>query len=190
MARPRSDEKRDAILAAAVRVFAERGLSAPTAAISKEAGVAEGTLFTYFSTKDDLVNTLYREVKLELAGALMSEFSREREVRGKLQHIWECYINWGLRNPDRRKLLAHLQVYDRLTPETKAVGAAPFAEIQVMAQEAVAKGVIRNLPLEFVTAALEALTQATMAQMMAHPHQAARYRTLGFEVFWNGISQK
>jgi AcrR family transcriptional regulator len=77
MARPKSEDKRNAILDAATRVFAERGLTAaPTSEISKQAGVAEGTLFTYFKTKDDLMNALYREIKLELADAMMSGFPR------------------------------------------------------------------------------------------------------------------
>src|SRR6202008_470369 len=114
MARPKSDDKREAILAAATQVFAERGLAAPTSAISKAAGVAEGTLFTYFSTKDDLVNALYREIKLKLAGALMSGFARRKDVRSKLRHIWDCYVNWGVSNPEHRKVLAQLGVSDRL----------------------------------------------------------------------------
>ena len=65
MARPKSEDKRNAILDAATRVFAERGLAAaPTSEISRRAGVADGTLFTYFKTKDDLINALYREIKL------------------------------------------------------------------------------------------------------------------------------
>jgi AcrR family transcriptional regulator len=47
MARAKSEDKRNAILSAATEVFAERGLGAATSAISHEAGVAEGTLFTY-----------------------------------------------------------------------------------------------------------------------------------------------
>src|SRR5208282_1032371 len=67
MAKPKSEDKRNAILSAAAQVFAERGLGAPTAAITKAAGIAEGSLFTYFKTKDELINALYRELKLELA---------------------------------------------------------------------------------------------------------------------------
>ena len=66
MARPKSEDKRNAILSAATEVFAERGLSAATSAISTAAGVAEVPLFTYFKTKDELINALYREIKLEL----------------------------------------------------------------------------------------------------------------------------
>jgi AcrR family transcriptional regulator len=81
VARPKSEDRRNAILDAATRVFAERGLSAaPTSEISKQAGVAEGTLFTYFNTKDGLINALYREIKLELADAMMSDFPRKKKV--------------------------------------------------------------------------------------------------------------
>src|SRR5258705_6097290 len=97
VARPKSEDKRNAILDAATRVFAERGLTAaPTSEISKEAGVAEGTLFTYFKTKDDLMNALYREIKLELADAMMSGFPRKQSVRVRLQHVWGGCVNWGV----------------------------------------------------------------------------------------------
>ena len=56
MARPRSDEKRGAIMAAATRVIAAEGLGAATAAIAQEAGVSNGSLFTYFETKTELFN--------------------------------------------------------------------------------------------------------------------------------------
>jgi AcrR family transcriptional regulator len=58
LARPRSEDNRNAILSAATEIFADRGLGAPTSAISKEAGVAEGTLFPYYGSKDELVNAL------------------------------------------------------------------------------------------------------------------------------------
>ena len=189
MARPKSDDKRDAILSAATSVFAERGLSAPTSAISKAAGIAEGTLFTYFLTKDDLLNALYRQIKLELAEVLMSGFARKKDVRGKLQHIWDAYVNWGVRNPERRRVLAQLAVSDKLTRETKAVGAAPFAEVEVMAREAIAQGTVRDIPLEFIIAMMDALTQATIELIAANPSDAAKYRTFGFEALWNGLTK-
>src|SRR5882762_3026873 len=101
MARPKSEDKRNAILAAATQVFAKRGLGAATSAISHAASVAEGTLFTYFKTKDDLVNELYRQIKLELADAMMSGFPRKKSVRTRLQHVWDGYVNWGMANREK-----------------------------------------------------------------------------------------
>src|SRR6202140_50485 len=120
VARPKSEDKRNAILDAATRVFAERGLTAaPTSEISKQAGVAEGTLFTYFKTKDDLINALYREIKLELADAMMSDFPRKKNVRRRLRHVWDRYVDWGIANPKQRKVLAQLQVSEVLSKESR-----------------------------------------------------------------------
>src|SRR5580704_2436135 len=159
MARPKSEDKRNAILSAATRVFAERGLGAATSAISNAGGVAEGTLFTYFKTKDDLVNELYRQIKLELADAMMSGFPRKKSVRHRLQHIWDCFVNWGVANPEQRKVLAQLEVSDRLSLESKRAGSAPFLEIQTMAQDAITQHVFQDLPQEFVAAVMRALAE-------------------------------
>src|SRR3979409_1217678 len=98
MAKPKSEDKRNAILSAATQVFAERGLGAPTAAITSAAGIAEGSLFTYFKTKDELINALYRELKLELADSMMSGFPRKQSVRHRLEHVWNGYVHWGVAN--------------------------------------------------------------------------------------------
>src|ERR1700760_1355591 len=49
------EKKKKAILAAALKLFAEKGFyKTSTRAISRKAGIAEGTLFNYFETKEDL----------------------------------------------------------------------------------------------------------------------------------------
>ncbi|HTF44575.1 MAG TPA: TetR/AcrR family transcriptional regulator, partial [Terriglobales bacterium] len=144
MARPKSEDKRNAILDAATRVFAERGLAdAPTSEISKQAGVAEGTLFTYFKTKDDLINALYREIKLELADAMMSGFPRKTSVRNRLRHVWDGFVNWGVANPQQRKVLAQLQVSGMLSKESIQAGNALFVEMQNMIREAIERHIFR-----------------------------------------------
>src|ERR1700738_3456285 len=130
MAKPKSEDKRNAIFAAATQVFAERGLGAPTAAITSAAGIAEGSLFTYFKTKDELINALYRELKLELADAMMSGFPRKQSVRHRLEHVWNGYLQWGVANPDRQKVLKQIQVWGGLTQESKQAGSATFTEMQ------------------------------------------------------------
>src|SRR6266850_8300524 len=151
MGKPKSEDKRNAILSAATQVFAERGLGAPTAAITSTAGIAEGTLFTYFKTKDELINALYREIKLELADAMMSDFPRKKNVHTRLRHVWDRYVNWGIANPKQRKVLAQLQVSEVLTKESEDAGSAPFVEFQIMIRDAIEQRVIRNdLPVELI----------------------------------------
>lgn len=192
MARPKSENKRNAILDAATRVFAERGLtSAPTSEISKQAGVAEGTLFTYFRTKEDLINDLYREIKLELADAMMLGFPRRKSVRARLRHVWDCYVNWGVKNPDRRKVLAQLLVSGMLSKESIEAGSAPFIAIQSMTRDAIEQHILRgDLPIELISKVLGALAEATMDLIASKLAMATKYRDGGFEIYWAGIARK
>src|SRR6058998_729341 len=63
-ARPHTDPppgpKRDAILRAAIDVFAERGyFNAQVADVARAAGVAAGTVYLYFKSKDDLLVSIF-----------------------------------------------------------------------------------------------------------------------------------
>ena len=57
---PRPADKRDRILAAAERIFARHGFfAARVSEIAKDAGVADGTIYLYFKSKDDLLISLF-----------------------------------------------------------------------------------------------------------------------------------
>jgi AcrR family transcriptional regulator len=191
MARPKSEDKRNAILTAAIAVFAEKGIwSTPTSAISKAANVAEGTLFTYFSTKDLLLNELYRLLKLELAGVLMADFPQTASLRRKLYHIWERYVSWGIANPLKLKVLNQLGVSDKITPESRAVGYAPFAEIERLAVDSIRRKQIYDYPVSFIAAIFSNMAETTMAAMADKARSRGAgvdYCVSGFEVFWRGI---
>src|SRR5258707_9090580 len=171
MAKPKSEDKRNAILSAATQVFAERGLGAPTAAITSAAGIAEGSLFTYFKTKDQLINALYRELKLELADAMMSGFPRKQSVRHRLEHVWNGYVQWGIANPDQQKVLKQIQVWGGLTQESKQAGSAPFNEMQRMTEDAVTQRIYKDLPQTLIGGALVAIAELTMEFKGAEPER-------------------
>jgi TetR/AcrR family fatty acid metabolism transcriptional regulator len=66
VARPKVTDKRRRILDAAVRVFARKGyFSARVSDIAKKAGVADGTIYLYFRSKEDLLGRLFDEVMSE-----------------------------------------------------------------------------------------------------------------------------
>jgi AcrR family transcriptional regulator len=192
VARPKSEDKRNAILDAATRLFAERGLTAaPTSEISKQAGVAEGTLFTYFKTKDDLINALYRELKLELADAMMSDFPRKKNVRTRLRHVWDRYIRWGIANPRQYKVLGQLLVSEVLTKECREAGSAPFVEFQTMIRDGIEGRVFRNdLPIELISKSFGSLVEAAIDLTASNPSKANKYRDSGFEMLWAGITRR
>ncbi|TQM29453.1 TetR/AcrR family transcriptional regulator [Nocardia bhagyanarayanae] len=73
----RSDARRnrDALVTAARQVFTERGLDAPLKEVAARAGVAIGTLYNRFPTRDDLIAAAVED-RLE-AGSRIAEQARE-----------------------------------------------------------------------------------------------------------------
>src|SRR5271170_125 len=120
MARPKSEDKRNAIMAAATRVIATHGLSASTAMIAQEAGVANGSLFTYFETKADLLNQLYLELKTELASVALEGLPVEAELREQFFHVWSKWMGLAVSHPEKRRALSRLHVSEEITPATRA----------------------------------------------------------------------
>jgi AcrR family transcriptional regulator len=190
MARPKSEDKYLAILTAATEAVAEYGDSAPTAKIARAAGVAEGTLFTYFANKDALLNQLYLAIKTELRDAMMPDYPASESVRNRTRHIWRKYVDWGVANPLKRKALACLDVSSRITPESRAAGMQAFADVNTMMRESIANGVLRDHPPAFVSAIMKALMETTMDFMAGDPDQAERYAGSGFDAFWNAIAKE
>src|SRR5437879_9364086 len=59
---PADSAKRPRILEAAIRVFADKGFyNAKVSEIAREAGVADGTIYLYFKSKDDLLISLFED---------------------------------------------------------------------------------------------------------------------------------
>jgi AcrR family transcriptional regulator len=144
MAKPRSEEKRSAIMAAAVRVIAAQGLGAPTATIAQEAGVANGSLFTYFETKADLFNQLYLELKSELASVSLKGLPVTADLRKQMLHAWSRSMDWAVSNPEKRRALAQLGVSDEITPASREAGHKTMAGIAALLERSRAGGPMRQ----------------------------------------------
>jgi AcrR family transcriptional regulator len=97
--RPASaEEKRRLILSAAVRVFARDGFhTSRVGDIAEEAGVAHGLLYHYFSSKDEVLQTVFREnwadllVRFEAVEA--SEEPAEEKLRGIVKILLRTWRN-------------------------------------------------------------------------------------------------
>ncbi|MFK3795104.1 MULTISPECIES: TetR/AcrR family transcriptional regulator [unclassified Pseudomonas] len=189
MARPKSEDKRNALIDSALRVFAEQGLGAPTSKIAKRAGVSEGTLFNYFETKDDLLNQVYLQLKAQLRDVMMPGYPSDHDLKSRLHHAWHTYVGWGVAHPQERKAMALLMMSDRVTDASKQSGSEAFNDIHRHMQEGTACGALRDQPTAFIAAIMRSLAETTMDFMSNEPEHAERYCDAGFAAYWNAIAK-
>jgi AcrR family transcriptional regulator len=188
MPRPRSDEKRTAILEAATGIILTQGLSAPTAGIAKEAGVANGSLFTYFETKTDLFNQLYLELKSEMAAAALKGLPEGADLRDQLFHVWRNWTNFAVSSPEKRRVLAQLGVSDEITTQTRASAQKMMASLGELLERSRANGPMRAVPMGFLGTLMNAVAESTMEFMTQDPANAKKHCKTGFEALWRMIS--
>lgn len=188
MARPRSDTRRSTILSAAVRVIAAEGLSAATATIAKEAGVSNGSLFTYFPTKADLLNQLYVDIKKEMGAVILEGLSTESDLRSQMLHVWRHWVRWAVSSSEKRRVLEHLNLSDDITPETRAAGYETMAGVKALVERSRENGALRNAPLAFVLALVGSMADTTIDFMIKDPANADMHNNMGFEASWQMLT--
>ncbi|HEY6462420.1 MAG TPA: TetR/AcrR family transcriptional regulator [Polyangiaceae bacterium] len=115
-------DKAEAILAAALDLFVERGFHGTSVpSVADRAGVAAGTIYHYFASKEALVNALYKRWKAEISARIVRDFPFERPVREQFRSIWERMADFALTHP---KELAFLELHHHgsyLDDESRAI---------------------------------------------------------------------
>ena len=94
------------ILDAAVKVFAERGYhTSRVADIAEEAGIAHGLLYHYFSSKDDVLHTVFREAWGELLDALHRVEESGEPAPEQLRRVAKILLRSWRDRPDLVRVL-------------------------------------------------------------------------------------
>lgn len=188
MARPKSDDRRAALLEAATRVIAAQGLGAPTAAIAASAGVSNGSLFTYFATKTELFNQLYVELKREMATAVMEGLVSQSPAKQQFERLWTNWTRWALANAEKRRVLALLQVSSELSDATRARVREGMAPAEQLLERVRAQGPMKAAPSALVGALLTSVAETTIDLMLREPKEARAYARAGFDALWRMLA--
>jgi AcrR family transcriptional regulator len=186
MARPLREEKRRALLKAAADAIAAEGIGVSTSRIAKEAGVATGSLFLYFPTKDDLLNQLYATIKQEITESMLGTYSQEAAVSERMRSVWTAYLKWGVANPSKRQAMSQLSVSHRITKEVRDESMELRREVEILLKECL--GPRSSMSVAFAVGMMTALTEVTIDFMTSDKKKASKYAEMGFAALMKSLS--
>ena len=123
---PQPTRDRAADVRRALRTLVAEGGFHGTAmsAVAQEAGVATGTAYTYYSSKEELVVATYAETKAEMGLAAMEAADPALEPEQRFAAVWLAIHAHLEANPDRARFLAQLES----SPYLEKARAAPLGE--------------------------------------------------------------
>ena len=86
-------DKREAIMRAAISVFAHNGyFNSKVADIAREAGVADGTVYLYFKSKEDILHSIFDRSVEEALDAARKQIEHVTDPREKLRQIAALHL--------------------------------------------------------------------------------------------------
>ena len=86
-------DKREAILRAAIKVFAGKGyFNSKVADIAGEAGIADGTVYLYFKSKDEILHSIFDRAMAEFISEGRRELSAIDSPAGRLRRVAQLHL--------------------------------------------------------------------------------------------------
>ena len=151
-------DKPQQIIDAAIRVFASKGFyNSRVSDIAKEAGIAAGTIYLYFKTKDEILVTLFREKMAAFVEALRRAMKEEPDPVSKLRRLVALHFEMLERAPDLAEVVqVELRQGHKFFRGASAHEISSyFALIASVLEEGVAAGQFRaDLPVKVATKGL------------------------------------
>jgi len=186
----KSSENREKIFATALTLFTERGFfGTPTSLISKEAGVATGTLFFYFTTKEELIDTLYRRIKSEAAKAMCRNFNAENTALVKFRHIGYNAVEWGIENPAKQKFMEQFAHSPFVSTNAHEEGMSHFLFLKNIVGDGIREGTIRNIDVDLLFCMMASSFSGLIARAYTEKVPAKREKIIheGLDFIFNGM---
>lgn len=148
-------EKRDEIILAAMELIAEHGFhGAPMALVAERAGVAAGTIYRYFASKDDLIRATHAFLEGQLLAALTVDYPAERPIRERFLHIERRIIEYFIAAPMEFRFMEQFfnSPFGVAHRREKLFGNKEKSLIFKLFEEARTEGFVKDLPLPVLCA--------------------------------------
>lgn len=182
-------DKKEAILISTLELIKDNGFhGTPISMIAKRAGVASGTIYHYFASKDAIIIALHQRIKTQMVAAMFNEANCGKEYKQQFFDGWINLCKYFINNPSA--LFFHEQFtsspYAKILSKKDAKGSVSrFNEFFQLGMD---KGYLKKMEYLLIASAVFGCIRAT-----AKYHVTGRF---GFKdadlckianIIWDGI---
>jgi AcrR family transcriptional regulator len=148
-------EKRDEIIRAAMELIAEHGFhGAPMALVAERAGVAAGTIYRYFESKDDLIRETYACLEDQLLTVLNEDYPATQPARERFMHVGKVLVGYFIASPMDFRFIEqfHNSPFGVDNRRAKILGKRDKDIVLRLLEEARDQQILKDLPLPVLCA--------------------------------------
>jgi AcrR family transcriptional regulator len=185
-------DKKEEILKTALKLFVEFGFHAtPTSKIAKETGVANGTLFHYFKTKEELILFLYSQTKTRLIEYLYTNASKDESLELILKSIYTNTIEWAQENKAEFYFIQQFSTspfYGLISPEEITKQAKPHLDFL---RDGIKAAVIKPMPVDLLNTLINSHIAGINQYLSSQEFSTAKQKKIineSFQLLWDMIT--
>ena len=159
--KPKDPEKIGLITQATLALVRQHGLTGLTmAAIGKEAGIGMGTLYTYFASKEALINALFQALKGKHTERIFAELNPEESYWLTFRKVFLNYLKNRIEHHEEHLFVEQAHGSHFLDADAQALGDVAYTALFVLLDQGKAQHLIKPLPNTLLAAQLVGASNA------------------------------
>jgi AcrR family transcriptional regulator len=187
--KPKDDDKLRAIAKATFTLVEQTGLSGLTmAAIAREAGLATGTLYVYFASKEELMVALYEQAKTETAASLMHGDDPRQPYRKRFERMWMNWLEHRLTHYAQMVFMEQYYNSPWFGDESRDLSTRLFKGWVDLIETARAQQILKDVPTPMLINAFGGSVRETANMLRSGTLKRTKaHLAMAFGLCWDGI---
>ncbi len=146
----RSDKKSE-IIDVTLALIAQRGVhNTPMSLVSKSSGIAAGTIYHHFESKEKLINEVYLNIKTSMLTSVMKNDNETKPYKDRFFEICETYFDYLVDNPNTLSFLEQCSSIPILNEEVRKQADAIAAPLVDFFRFGIERGIVKFPDIEIV----------------------------------------
>ena len=186
-------DKKQLILGTALNLFAENGFhGTATSKIASEAGIANGTLFNYFKTKEELIVAIYHSILKEMDDFIIERMVSHSISKESFGSLFESTLTWSLENPIHHHYLQQFIYSPYFNLVDSTIESKESHPLFVLIKNGIDLVLIKSMPVLFIhslfTSQINGLYYYILSNDLSSEKQLLLIQET-FEMFWKMIEE-
>lgn len=184
--------KREAILDATLELISEHGFHGTSMAmIWKKAGVAAGTIYHYFDSKETLIRELYGELKSRMGKAMLAEDNPADKYKTRFIRFWTGLFHHFVGHPMEFQFLQLYSNSNFIDEETKQENVKFYKPVIDFLQQGIDQGVFKPVPVDLLVALVHGtVVSCVYLHLSGDLNMTTEYQQMAIDSCWYGLAEQ
>ncbi len=182
---------RDKIYHTALHLFVDKGFSASVDQLVSDTGIAKGTFYHYFKSKEYLIIALYKKLMFEIEAECVKDFEDERVLLCS-REVFRSIVQWFILNPVKFRYITVFETSPFKNTELENVDEVMEGPRRIIMQK-VNMGLLKANPPDMIAFHDFAFTRAAANYFLSFsnpPEHFVQQFDAAFDMYWDGVSNK